>query len=82
VTQWYDRAACRGLDVELFYSERPQDRSAALAVCATCPVRQPCHDAAMSGREAHGVWGGTPDKARRRIFRREDRQRRQAARAA
>lgn len=79
---WYDDAACRGLDVELFYAEEPGATSQALRVCATCPVRQPCHEVAMAQREAFGVWGGTPDTYRRRIFRREDRIRRREARAA
>lgn len=80
--QWYDNAACRGLDVELFYATEPGATAQALRVCASCPVRVACHDAAMRDREAFGVWGGTPERARRRIFRREDRQRRRDQRAA
>ena len=79
---WYDHAACRGLDVELFYAEEPALTSQALRVCAACPVRVRCHDAAMAEREAFGVWGGTPEHLRRRIFRREDRLRRRQEKAA
>lgn len=78
--EWYDEAACRGLDVELFYAQ--EATSTALRVCATCPVRGVCHETAMNEREAFGVWGGTPENQRRRIFRREDRQRRREQRAA
>lgn len=79
---WYDEAACRGLDVEMFYAQEPGATSQALRVCASCPVRAACHDTAMNEREAFGVWGGTPENQRRRIFRREDRQRRREQRAA
>ena len=79
---WYDEAACRGMDVELFYAEEPGQTSRALQVCAACPVRTRCHEAAMTEREAYGVWGGTPEQQRRRIFRREDRLRRRQQQAA
>lgn len=79
---WYDGAACRGLDVEMFYAQEPGTTSKALRVCATCPVRAACHETAMNERESFGVWGGTPENARRRIFRREDRLRRREQRAA
>lgn len=80
--RWYDRAACRGLDVELFYAEEPGSTSQALRICGSCPVREPCHETAMAEREPFGVWGGTPGRQRRRIFRREDRLRRRRQRAA
>jgi WhiB family redox-sensing transcriptional regulator len=79
---WYEKAACRGLDVELFYAEEPASTAQALRICASCEVRVLCHDTAMSEREAFGVWGGTPEQHRRRIFRREDRLRRRQQRAA
>lgn len=79
---WYDEAACRGLDVELFYTDEPSATSRALQVCRACPVRADCHQTAMRQRESYGVWGGTPEHLRRRIFRREDRARRRQARAA
>ena len=78
--QWYDEAACRGLDVELFYAEEPGATSQALGICASCPVREPCRQTAMAQRESFGVWGGTPERQRQRIFRREDRIRRRANR--
>ena len=36
----------------------------------------------MTRREAFGVWGGTPETQRRRIFRRERRQRAKLRKAA
>lgn len=66
---WQELAACRGADVELFYSTDDADVAAALAYCERCPVRDPCYDSAMSSRDPFGVWGGTPEAHRRRVFR-------------
>lgn len=70
---WMERAACRGVDIEVFYSEEPGDESRALELCLACAVRSECYEAAMASREAYGVWGGTAGRQRRRIFRRERR---------
>ncbi|CAN5884207.1 WhiB family transcriptional regulator [soil metagenome] len=77
---WRDRAACRNMNVELFYSTDEAVMRTALRVCEECPVRQPCFSAAMAERESFGVWGGTVEAQRRRVFRREQRARRQTAR--
>ncbi len=77
---WRDRAACRGMNVELFYSTDEAVLRSALRVCADCPVRQSCFSAAMAEGESFGVWGGTVEAQRRRVFRREQRARRQTAR--
>lgn len=82
LTHWYDQAACRGLDVELFFSEEPAAVSAAMRVCGSCPVREACLDTAMTQRESYGIWGGVPENHRQRAFRREDRARRRQQRAA
>lgn len=79
---WYDDAACRGADVEIFYSDDPAATSRALQLCRSCPVREPCLSTAMAEREFDGVWGGVPEARRRRVFRRNDRERRRAERAA
>ena len=76
---WMDRAACRGLDVEVFYSTDEADNRAAIRICRQCPVRGECFAAAMTGREAFGVWGGTLESQRRRVFRREQREGRRTA---
>jgi WhiB family transcriptional regulator, redox-sensing transcriptional regulator len=77
--RWLERAACRGRDVELFYSLEEEDVRAALAICAVCEVQTECYERAMTGREAFGVWGGTTETERRRIFRRERRRRQDPA---
>jgi WhiB family transcriptional regulator, redox-sensing transcriptional regulator len=66
---WEERAACRGTDVELFYSDQQADIKRALALCAHCEVRAACYDQAMRDREAFGIWGGTEERYRRRLFR-------------
>ena len=53
-------AACRrqpGLG-ELFFSEQIADINAAKALCATCPLLEPCLRGAVVRREPWGVWGG------------------------
>ena len=79
---WYSQAACRGADVELFFAEDRAAASQAISICNQCPVRQPCLETAMVEREAYGVWGGTDQSYRQRVFRREDRARRRDSRAA
>ncbi|MGH8929457.1 MAG: WhiB family transcriptional regulator [Egibacteraceae bacterium] len=80
--EWRQRAACRGADVELFYSERHADIDRALSICACCEVRAVCYEQAMIGREAFGVWGGTEEGQRRRLFRMARRSRDASAPAA
>jgi WhiB family redox-sensing transcriptional regulator len=67
--EWQERAACRGIGWQLFFSDAADDIRAALAICRRCDVRSQCLDAAMRTGEAFGVWGGTPETHRRRIFR-------------
>ncbi len=68
---WRKRAACRGIDVEVFYTmtEDEADAAPAKAICAECPVRQPCLEHALTHREREGVWGGASERERRRILR-------------
>ncbi len=44
--------------VSLFFSEDIPDITRAKAICAECPVRQPCLEGAHRRREPYGVWGG------------------------
>lgn len=70
---WQLRAACRDHDAEQFFSIEPDAVTAALAVCNSCEVRQACLTHAMAGREHFGVWGGTTETQRRRVFRQQRR---------
>ena len=66
---WRQRAACRGVDPDIFYPASDEDAEAAKAVCGQCPVRQPCLEYALANRERDGVWGGATERERRRILR-------------
>ncbi len=64
---WRRRSACSGMTAVMFpeVPNRPADYRFALAICATCPVVEPC--AAAGAREPVGVWGGlTPVRRRPR----------------
>ncbi len=74
---WEAHAACRGADTSLFfapnYFERREEKEAreakAKAICARCPVREPCLEYALRIRDPHGVWGGLNELERRRLLR-------------
>ena len=67
---WQYRAACLGEPVELFFPEgQGSSTSAALKVCADCPVRAECYEWAVAEGFVHGVFGGTTEKQRRRLAR-------------
>jgi WhiB family redox-sensing transcriptional regulator len=72
---WVNRAACRGMQSELFYpavSERPNARDerelAAKRICASCAVRVECLAYALRANEQLGVWGGMTETERRRAL--------------
>jgi WhiB family transcriptional regulator, redox-sensing transcriptional regulator len=60
--EWvWEQARCNdgtGALVALFFSEQLDDIARAKALCAECPVRQECFEAALARREPYGVWGG------------------------
>jgi WhiB family redox-sensing transcriptional regulator len=73
---WSDRAACAGMDTEIFYpvseaSDSPGVRRAKF-ICWGCPVRRECLDDALEVEPAkdHGVRGGTTAKERRALRKR------------
>lgn len=58
---WREEAACRGIDVAVFFPEVGNSNHEAKRVCATCPVRRPCLEA--SEDQLYGVWAGmSPDE--------------------
>lgn len=66
---WEERAACRGADVDLFFSANERDQQQALAYCAVCEVRQECLETAIVNGEAFGIWGGLLESDRRAYVR-------------
>jgi len=75
---WSRRAACRGPDATLFYppaaaEPRPVREARELrakAICAVCPVRDPCLAVALDTREPHGIWGGLNETERQALLER------------
>ena len=66
---WRQRAACRGVDPDIFYPMTEEDAEEAKAICDGCSVRETCLEYALINRERDGVWGGATERERRRIVR-------------
>jgi len=66
---WRMRAACCGLDPDIFFPAHVSSRReiAAKRVCEQCPVVGECLSWAMSHREDWGIWGGLSENERRRL---------------
>lgn len=80
---WRALAACRGVDLTLFFPDRGDHCTivAAKTCCAGCQVQQECLTFALASGERFGIWGGTSERQRRRI-RRAQQQPSQSAREA
>lgn len=63
--RWQSYANCLGLDADLFFPERGEPQSAAMAVCRGCSVTAECLTYALDNGMTLGIWGGTTAKARR-----------------
>jgi WhiB family redox-sensing transcriptional regulator len=75
--EWRPLAACLGHEPDDFFPRRGDHKgiAAARAVCATCPVVEPCLEAAIHEEAGHdvnhwisGVRGGTSAKQRRVMY--------------
>jgi WhiB family redox-sensing transcriptional regulator len=62
---WFDRAACRDMGPDVFFTGKGVPTAPAKAICAGCPVTAEC--LAYGLREKWGVWGGEAERSRRRI---------------
>jgi WhiB family redox-sensing transcriptional regulator len=51
-------AACAGTGVTVFFPGDGESGAVALAICAGCPVREPCFRLAVASGEQYGIWGG------------------------
>ena len=84
-SDWFDDAACRGVDTDVFFpaSATEEAASEAKTICATCPVRETCLEFALENRPPEGIWGGlTPIERHRTIRRRQKAARKQRGAAA
>jgi WhiB family transcriptional regulator, redox-sensing transcriptional regulator len=72
ISSWWDLAACRSADPELFFpisitGAGRAEVTRAKALCARCPIREQCLDYALDSHQVYGVWGGTSEEERRVI---------------
>ena len=66
---WMAQGACRGVDTSIFFPEKNepaliQKMKQCRAICAECPVLEPCREYALT-YERMGFWGGMSEKDRR-----------------
>lgn len=71
--EWKKDAACKGMDIAIFFPKRGEPNSQAIKVCNSCSVTEQCLAYAMDNFEKYGVWGGRSER-QRRGYRREVRQ--------
>ncbi len=57
---WVERAACRGVDPDLWYStdRASYEHAQAVRICGDCDVKEQCLRIARKRRERFGIWGG------------------------
>jgi WhiB family redox-sensing transcriptional regulator len=72
---WRSQAACRGAAPGLFFPDGRQPGyreqvAEAKAICAACPVREPCRTWALAHPPERGVWGGLTERERRALRKR------------
>jgi WhiB family redox-sensing transcriptional regulator len=66
---WQDRAACYGIDPDVFFPTSEEEAGPALAYCSSCAIRDICLAWALKNGERYGVWGGLTEQQRRRLVR-------------
>jgi WhiB family redox-sensing transcriptional regulator len=66
---WQDRAACFGIDPDVFFPVSEDEAGTALAFCGGCRIREECLAWALKNGERYGVWGGLTEQQRRRVQR-------------
>lgn len=67
--RWQERAACYGIDPDLFFPVSEEEAGPALAFCGICRIREECLAWALKNGERYGVWGGLTEQKRRRVSR-------------
>jgi WhiB family transcriptional regulator, redox-sensing transcriptional regulator len=80
---WRGAASCKDVDPDLFFpvgvtGPAIEHIASAKAVCAGCPVKEPCLEFALVTNQEYGIWGGASEEERRAMRR----ARRAAARRA
>ena len=60
---------CREYHPNTFFPSDSVGVSIARRICATCPMKAICLEYALDNQIEHGIWGGTSERARRRMVR-------------
>jgi len=66
---WMAQGKCWDMDPAIFFPSDSIGVAEAQRICAECPVKATCLEYALGNRIAHGVWGGTSERARQRLLR-------------
>jgi WhiB family redox-sensing transcriptional regulator len=66
---WQERAACFGIDPDVFFPTSEEEAGPALSHCNRCGIREVCLAWALKNGERYGVWGGLTEQQRRRLSR-------------
>jgi len=68
MTEWMERAACIGIDPELWFPNDANSPEAqeAKQICARCNVRGQCVQFAAQTNTKDGIWGGVMFAPRKR----------------
>jgi WhiB family redox-sensing transcriptional regulator len=73
MSDWRQRAACRGVDSTIFFPETTKQERVALDYCASCVVCKECLEYALETPQNTDRWailGGTTPGDRRKLRRR------------
>lgn len=65
---WRCRAACRGVDADVFFPAAGDSLRPALAICGGCRVTAHCLAQALNNAEQQGVFGATAPGERRAMI--------------
>jgi Transcription factor WhiB len=68
---WRDLAACLDVvsaDYDPFFADTAELQAEAIAICATCSVRDACLTFAVRTGQQYGIWGGQPEQIIRRLI--------------
>jgi WhiB family redox-sensing transcriptional regulator len=71
VLSWRDQAACLEVvsaDYDPFFADSAELQAEAIAICATCSVRDACLTFAVRTGQQYGIWGGQSQQIIRRLI--------------
>lgn len=69
---WFEGAACSGMDPDVWFPEEKSGVHEARIVCVRCPVKKRCYQYAVDNHIHDGVWGGINfTKSKRQLSRKK-----------